>query len=162
MDQQIYTEAVERNSQRVFLLALSFTRHRQDAEDVTQTVFLKLWKHPVAFADETHMDKWLTKVTVNESRSLLRARARAPLSIDELDALGTAAREPEEFDLISAVMRLPDPLRAVIHLRYYEDLSIKEIARLLHLSQAAVKMRLVRARKQLKPLLTEEEDHETE
>ena len=94
LDKQIYTEAVRRNSQRVYLLALSFTRQRQDAEDVMQTVFLKLWKHPIAFTDETHMDKWLTKVTVNESRSLLRARAREPLSIDELEALGTAAGEP--------------------------------------------------------------------
>lgn len=157
MDQQIYTEAVKQNSQRVFLLALSFTRQRQDAEDVMQTVFLKLWKHPVAFTDETHMDKWLTKVTVNESRSLLRARAREPLSIDELEALGTTATEPVEFDLISAVLRLPEPLRAVIHLYYYEDLPVKEIASLLNISQASVKMRLVRGRKRLKSELTEGE-----
>lgn len=157
LDKQIYTEAVRRNSQRVYLLALSFTRQRQDAEDVMQTVFLKLWKHPVEFTDETHMDKWLTKVTVNESRSLLRARAREPLSIDELEALGTAAGEPEEFDLISAVLRLPEPLRAVIHLHYYEDLPIKEIADLLKISQAAVKMRLVRGRNLLKSALTEGE-----
>ena len=157
MDQQIYTEAVKRNSHRVFLLAQSFTRQRQDAEDVMQTVFLKLWKHPVAFTDETHMDKWLTKVTVNESRSLLRARARDPISYDELEALGAVAEQPEERELISAVMQLPEPLRAVIHLHYYEDLPIKEIADLLKISQAAVKMRLVRGRKQLQSLLEEGE-----
>ena len=157
LDQQIYTEAVRRNSQRVFLLALSFTRQRQDAEDVMQTVFLRLWKLPVVFSDETHMDKWLTKVTVNESRSLLRARAREPLSIEELEALGTTATEPENLDLISAVLRLPEPLRAVIHLHYYEDLPVKEIADLLNISQASVKMRLVRGRKRLKSELTEGE-----
>ena len=157
MDQQIYTEAVKRNSQRVFLLALSFTRQRQDAEDVMQTVFLKLWKHPVAFTDETHMDKWLTKVTVNESRSLLRARAREPISFEELEALGTVAEQPEERELITAVLQLPEPLRAVIHLHYYEDLPIKEIADLLKISQAAVKMRLVRGRNLLKSELMEGE-----
>ena len=157
MDQQIYTEAVKRNSQRVFLLALSFTRQRQDAEDVMQTVFLKLWKHPVAFTDETHMDKWLTKVTVNESRSLLRARARDPISIEELETLGAVAEQPEERELIAAVMQLPEPLRAVIHLHYYEDLPIKEIADLLKISQAAVKMRLVRGRNLLKSELMEGE-----
>ena len=160
MDRQTYTEAVERNSQRVFLLALSFTRQRQDAEDVMQTVFLKLWRHPIAFADDTHMDKWLTKVTVNESRSLLRARARAPLSIEELESLGAAAALPEDQALITAVMQLPEPLRAVIHLHYYEDLPVKEIAELIHLSQASVKMRLVRGRKRLRSLLTEEDEHE--
>ena len=157
MDQQIYTEAVKRNSQRVFLLALSFTRQRQDAEDVMQTVFLKLWKHPVDFTDETHMDKWLTKVTVNESRSLLRARARDPISYDELEALGAVAEQPEERALITAVLQLPEPLRAVIHLHYYEDLPVKEIADLLKISQAAVKMRLVRGRNLLKSALTEDE-----
>ena len=157
LDKQIYTEAVRRNSHRVFLLALSFTRQRQDAEDVMQTVFLKLWKHPVEFTDETHMDKWLTKVTVNESRSLLRARAREPISYDELEALGAVAEQPEERELIAAVMQLPEPLRAVIHLHYYEDLPIKEIADLLKISQAAVKMRLVRGRNLLKSELTEGE-----
>lgn len=157
MDQQLYTEAVERNSQRVFLLALSFTRQRQDAEDVMQTVFLKLWKHPVAFSDETHVDKWLTKVTVNESRSLLRARVRAPISLEELEALGAPAEQPEDRELISAVFRLPEPLRAVIHLHYYEGLPVKEIADLLSISQASVKMRLVRGRKRLKSELTEGE-----
>ena len=155
LDKQIYTEAVRRNSQRVYLLALSFTRQRQDAEDVMQTVFLKLWKHPVEFTDETHMDKWLTKVTVNESRSLLRARARDPISIEELETLGAVAEQPEERELIAAVMQLPEPLRAVIHLHYYEDLPIKEIADLLKISQAAVKMRLVRGRNLLKSELME-------
>ena len=157
MDKQVYMEAVNRNSHRVFLLALSFTRQRQAAEDVMQTVFLKLWKHPVAFTDETHMDKWLTKVTVNESRSLLRARARDPISIEELETLGAVAEQPEERELIAAVMQLPEPLRAVIHLHYYEDLPIKEIADLLKISQAAVKMRLVRGRNLLKSELMEGE-----
>ena len=157
MDKQIYTEAVRRNSQRVYLLALSFTRQRQDAEDVMQTVFLKLWKHPIDFTDETHMDKWLTKVTVNESRSLLRARARDPISIEELETLGAVAEQPEERELIAAVMQLPEPLRAVIHLHYYEDLPVKEIAALLSISQAAVKMRLVRGRNLLKSELVEGE-----
>ena len=141
----------------MFLLALSFTRQRQDAEDVMQTVFLKLWKHPVAFSDETHMDKWLTRVTVNESRSLLRARARDPISYDELEALGAVAEQPEERELIAAVMQLPESLRAVIHLHYYEDLPVKEIADLLKISQAAVKMRLLRGRNLLKSALTEGE-----
>ena len=157
MDKQAYTEAVRRNSQRVFLLALSVTRQRQDAEDVMQTVFLKLWKHPVAFTDETHMDKWLTRVTVNESRSLLRARGRAPISFEELEALGAVAEQPEERELITAVLQLPEPLRAVIHLHYYENLPVKEIADLLKISQAAVKMRLVRGRNLLKSELTEGE-----
>ncbi len=157
MNQQIYTEAVKRNSHRVFLLAMSFTRQRQDAEDVIQTVFMKLWKHPVAFTDETHLDKWLTKVTVNESRNLLRARAREPISYDELEALGAVAEQPEERELITAVLQLPEPLRAVIHLHYYEDLPVKEIADLLKISQAAVKMRLVRGRNLLKSELMEGE-----
>ena len=67
------------------------------------------------------------------------------------------AEQPEERELIAAVMQLPEPLRAVIHLHYYEDLPVKEIAALLSISQAAVKMRLVRGRNLLKSELMEGE-----
>jgi RNA polymerase sigma-70 factor (ECF subfamily) len=67
-----FTDALQRNGQRLYLLALSFTGSRQDAEDILQNTFLKLWQSSERFTDSTHMDKWLTRVVVNESRSLLR------------------------------------------------------------------------------------------
>ena len=106
LTEQAYTDAVLRNSQRIFLLALSFTRQRDDAEDVTQNVLLKLWKHRDKLRDPLHTDKWLTRVTVNECHSLLRFR-RESVSYEEIEALCAAPETPEEQGLIYAVLRLP-------------------------------------------------------
>lgn len=155
MTEQAYTDAVLRNSQRIFLLALSFTRQRDDAEDVTQNVLLKLWKHRDKLRDPLHTDKWLTRVTVNECHSLLRFR-RESVSYEEIEALCAAPETPEEQGLIYAVLRLPKEQRVVVHLYYYEELSVREIADLLHISENAVKKRLSRARATLRSLLKEE------
>jgi RNA polymerase sigma-70 factor (ECF subfamily) len=154
-----YKDAVRRNGQRIYLIALSFLRSPEDAEDVMQNVFLKLWQRRIGFADETHMDKWLTRVTVNECRSLFRSqRGELPLEAVE-GVLHAPSLEPEQ-DLVRAVMSLPESLRTVIHLFYYEELSVKEIASLLHLSQGAVKTRLSRGREKLKESLQEEQSNE--
>ncbi len=58
--------AVERNHKRLFIIALSYTKNHQDAEDILQNFFLKLWKHNREFTEENHMDKWLTRVCINE------------------------------------------------------------------------------------------------
>ena len=160
MTEQAYTEAVRRNSQRVFLIALSFTRQRADAEDVMQNVFLKLWKHRDKLTDREHVDKWLTRVTVNEARSLLRFR-QDTVSYEELEELCAAPSFSRQQDLIYVVMQLPKNQRTVVHLYYYEELPVREIADLLHISENAVKKRLARARETLRVRLKEEMDHES-
>lgn len=159
MTEQIYKEAVLRNSQRVFLIALSFTRQRDDAEDVMQNVLLKLWKYRDRLQDPIHIDKWLTRVTVNECRSLLRFR-RTSVSYEEIEALCAATEVPEEQGLIYTVLRLPKEQRVAVHLYYYEELSVREIANLLHITENAVKKRLSRARETLRKLLKEEPSNE--
>ena len=160
LTEQAYTDAVRRNSQRVFLIALSFTRNRADAEDAMQNVFLKLWKHREKLEDRTHIDKWLTRVTVNECRSLLRSR-RDVVSYEEIEELCAAPSFSREQDLLYAVLQLPKDQRTVIHLFYYEELSVREIAELLHLTQGAVKKRLSRAREALRNRLKEDPEYGT-
>ena len=153
-----YIDAVRRNSQRLFLIALTFTRRQQDAEDTMQTVFLKLWQHRGVFTDEAHMDRWLTRVCINESRSLLRRSWRKHVGLDEIAELTAAAPSEQDRTLLNAVLRLPTIYRTVIHLYYYEELSVKEIASLLHLSESAVKQRLSRGRKELRQTLEDENE----
>lgn len=160
MTEQACTDAVQRNSQRVFLIALSFTRNRADAEDVMQDVFLKLWKHREKLEDATHIDKWLARVTVNECRSLLRAR-RDAVSYEEIEELCAAPSFSREQNLLYAVLQLPKNQRTAVHLYYYEELSVREIAELLHITQAAVKKRLSRARETLRARLKEENEYGT-
>ena len=150
MDSNDFERVFKRNNKRLFLIALSFTANQYDAEDILQNSFVKLLKAKMEFEDDEHIDKWLTSVTVNESKNLLKSAFRKK-SADYEDYVATCSFESEKSeDLFNAVMSLPKKLRTVIHLFYYEDMPIKEIADMLNIKQSAVKTRLCRAREQLK------------
>ena len=150
MDSNDFEQTFERNNKRLFLIALSFTANQYDAEDILQKTFLKLLQTKTEFESDEHIDKWLTFVTVNESKNLLKsAFRRKNTDFEEYFATYSFDCEKSE-DLFNAVMTLPKKLRTVIHLFYYEDLPIKEIAEMLNIKQSAVKTRLCRAREQLK------------
>lgn len=135
----------------VYRLALSYTRNPAEAEDVCQTVFLKLMEQKSISAGKEK--QWLMQVTANQCRSLLRSswwRKTAPLE------------DPIPWEMgayhwvYQSVMALPPKYRVVIYLRYYELYSTAEIAALLKISQTAVTTRLNRARNLLKESLKEE------
>ncbi len=150
MDENVFESAFARNNKRLYLIALSFTGSRHDAEDILQNVFLKLFRNKAVFENDEHIDKWLTYVTVNESKNLLKSAFRKRKANFE-DCVETYSFDCEKSeDLFNAVMSLPKKLRTVIHLYYYEDMPIKEIADVLKIKQSAVKTRLHRAREQLK------------
>jgi len=156
MTENEFTSCVKRNNQRLFLIALSFTKSKDDAEDILQNIFLKLWKHKKPFHDAAHMDKWLTVLCVNESKNHLKSPFRKKNTpLNETDQLYTF-KEDYSYDLFSAVMSLPKEERIVIHLFYYEDMPLKEISGLLAIKENAVKARLYRARKNMKKILGDE------
>lgn len=106
MKQELFNSAVGRNSQRLYLIALSYTHNSSDAEDVLQNVFLKLWDYKKPFEDNTHMDKWLTCVTVNECKNLLKSPFhRKNQTADDL-ADSFEFHEERDIDLFRAVMKL--------------------------------------------------------
>ncbi len=134
----------------VYRLALSYTKSKEDAEDVCQTVFLKLMEQS---ALPKNVKAWLMQVTANTCRNLLRSswwRRTEPLADD------LPLSVPEDLsDIYQAVMSMTPKYRVVIYLRYYEGYSTKEIAELLKISQTAVTTRLSRSREMLKELLKE-------
>lgn len=156
MTQENFIGCVKRNNQRLFLIALSFTQNHSDAEDILQNVFLKLWKYEKNFESDTHIDKWLTLVCVNESKNYIKSPFRKRnVSLDESNETYTF-KEDDSYDLFNAVMSLPKKERIVIHLFYYEDMTIKDISSVLKVKESSVKTRLHRARKKLKEILGDE------
>ena len=151
-----FDEAVIRNNQRLYLIALSFTHNKYDAEDILQNTFLKLWKNSKPFVDNIHIDKWLTVVCINESKNNIKNlfRVHNELNIEVLDK--TTFDNENQYDIFNAIMSLPKNERTVIHLFYYEDLKTKEIAKMLKISESAVKTRLNRARNKIKLILGDE------
>lgn len=154
MTEDEFIGAVKAQNQRLFLIALSFTRNKTDAEDILQNVFLKLWKYDRKFESDEHRTKWLTCVTVNESKNFVKkAVFRYNTSLENEVGESYAFESSEDSDLFGAVMKLPVKLRTVIHLFYYEDMSVKEIADILGIKESACKTRLSRGRSQLKEIL---------
>lgn len=150
MDNNELERVFMQNNKRLFLIALSFTANQYDAEDILQNVFVKLFNSKISFENDEHIDKWLTVVTVNESKNLIKCAFRKKKTeLEESSSTYSFDCEQSE-DLFNAVMSLPKKLRTVIHLYYYEDMSISEISEILKIKQSAVKTRLHRAREQLK------------
>lgn len=156
MNENEFITIVKRNNQRIYLIALSYTQNSTDAEDIMQNVFTKLWKHSKPFENDEHIDKWLTAVCINESKDYIKNPFRKRnVPIDE--AVNTAVLDKAgNIDLFRAVMSLPTKERTIIHLFYYEDMSISDISRVLKIKESSVKTRLFRARKKLKVLLGDE------
>ena len=150
-------EIIRKYFDTVYRLALSRTNNRDWADEVVQDVFLRYIKSDKEFSDEEHIKAWLLTVTINCTKSLFSAylnRKNVPLTED------IVFETPERNDVYSAVAKLPAKYRTVIHLFYYEDLPIKQIAEIMDLKEATVKSLLHRARNMLKPLLGGREDYE--
>ena len=146
--------AMERYLDMVYRLAYARTGSKHDAEDVSQEVMLKLVKNASQIESEAHLKAWLIRVTVNQSNNLFRSawrRLTAPLE----EGLARVQEVPEgDGRLEEALEKLSVNLRTVVHLHYYEEMSIGEIANAIGVRPDAVKMRLSRARKILKQQLT--------
>lgn len=111
MTNDSFIYAVKRNNQRLYMLALSFTKSHYDAEDILQNVFLKLWKYNEIFENQEHMDKWLTRVCINESRNYIKLPFRKNTTLDDAKELYTFDKS-EDYDVFNAVMSLPKKERS--------------------------------------------------
>ena len=157
MDLEFQTIA-ERYSASLYRLAYSFLGSRQDAEDVLQEVFLKFLRKRPIFAEEHQLRAWLRTVTANQCRDMLRSPwRRRTLPLEEAVSQPEPAPDP---DVEAALSQLKPKDRAIVYLFYYEQCSSAEIAQTLHMTDAAVRSRLTRARQTLKTLLGGDEDGE--
>lgn len=155
MEKTDYDRAVRLCLDAVYRTALNCCRNPQDAEDVVQTAFLKLLECGTPFQDDEHVRRWLIRVAVNEAHSVWRSFWRRNVSSLEEQTQEPVFSQPENSDLFYAVQKLPVRYREVVHLYYYEEYSIREIAAILRISETAIQTRLMRARKKLKATLKE-------
>ena len=153
-----FTQLTTKYIDTVYRVALTRIKNVTEAEDITQTVFLKLYRESKPFVSEAHVKHWLIRVTVNECNKAFRNPFRG--AEDIADYANTLHFEtPEQSDLFDAVMDLPEKYRLPIFLYYYEDYSTAEISKLLKLPTPTVITRLRRGRERLKQKLEEAEYH---
>ena len=155
---QTVQELVARYQNNLFAVAFNVCKNAQDAEDVVQDTFLQYYTMQKEFDSEQHIRAWLIRVAINKAKNANRAFWRCnKLSLE--DYMETLTFEtPQSENLFETVMKLPEKYRIVIHLFYYEDYAVREIADILKLSESNVKVRLSRGRCLLKKALKEEWD----
>lgn len=118
-----------------------------------QNVFLKLLKTEKSFNNDEHIDKWLTVTCVHKCKDHFRLHfVKNTTQLDEVNDIYTFD-STEKLDIFNSIMSLPKNERVVVHLFYYEDLTIDEIAELIGSNSSTVKTRLRRARMRLKTIL---------
>lgn len=171
--QEKLQEKIDSYSDMLFKIAYARMGNRADAEDIVQETFYQYFRASRDFGNEEHEKAWLIRVTLNACHkvwrsSFYRRRSEMPdpeqLLAQEDQERGE--RSPEETFLdkeraravLEAVWKLPVTYRDVIHLFYYEELSVKEIAMILDRKVSTVTSQLTRGREILKKNLREEYD----
>lgn len=143
----------------VYRLAFSRLKNSFDADDIMQEVFLKYVKANMTYNDEEHRKAWLIKTTINATKTLLTSSwFRRHVSDDELEAFeGEEDKNLKELEdkstVYNAVSELPLKYRTVVHLFYYEDLPVQQIAQITGDKETTIKSQLHRARELLKEKL---------
>ncbi|MGI9861240.1 sigma-70 family RNA polymerase sigma factor [Moorella naiadis] len=157
--QQQLEYLMRRFGDKVLYLAYSYLHDRYLAEDVAQEVFIRVYTNLDKFQGRSSIYTWIYHITVNLCRDYLRAQSRRRLEPNRLlevavpDVEAMALANLEYRELWQAILQLPVTYREVIWLHYYDQLSLKDIAAILDISLAAVKIRLYRARQRLQQVL---------
>ncbi len=153
---QTLQELVERYQNSLYAVAFNVCKNAQDAEDVVQDTFLRYYTMKKEFDSEQHIRAWLIRVAINKAKNCNRTFWRRNKCSFEEYMETLVFETPQSESLFETVMQLPEKYRIVIHLFYYEDYSVREIAGILNLSESNVKVRLSRGRSLLKEVLKEE------
>jgi RNA polymerase sigma-70 factor (ECF subfamily) len=164
-DQQAWAELVAATHRDVYTLCLRILGDPDDAAEATQDAFLKVWRSLGTFRGDSMFTTWLYRVTTNTAISRLRSRTRRRShetgAEDEVLGQLSAAESTESTaatrfaldDLEGALALLPEHYRAAVVLRDVYGFGIAEIAKRLHISETAAKVRVHRGRRRLRELV---------
>lgn len=149
-----FREFYDRQVKRVYRLAMVMMGNISDAEDVTQTVFLKAWEKKPDFRDADHEIAWILTTTRNQCKDIHKSfyrRKRADLE---------NAPEPQvtletqmDSEIWEALQSLAEKYRMVLYLYYYEGYSLRELSVILRRRESTLQTQLATGRKQMKSLL---------
>ena len=155
MSKEQFESLAEKYMDMIYRVAYSWTKNSDDANDVTQDVFIQLYKTDREFESDSHIKNWLMKVTVKRCRMLFRSLWNKMEDIN--DYAETIGFEDEShLDLFLAVMKLDKKYRVPLMLFYYEGYSTKEISSFLGIPEKTISTRLFRAKAKLKDYLKED------
>ncbi len=149
---------IKEYSDMVYRIAMCYGRTKEDAEDIFQEVFLRLVRYMERLESIEHVRNWLIRVSVNCGKThRMKARKNQVLPLDEMLVAKEQTEQSDlEWKVYVAVKSLPEKYRIIIHLYYYEEMSVREISECLNRKEGTVKSQLARGRLLLKKKLGKE------
>ena len=155
MTHELFLEIYEKYKNTVYSVVFNYVKNTDDTADLMQDVFISLLNTNTEFESHEHLKAWLIRVSANKCKNFLRSRSHfsdTPIS-EEIPY----ESQQKDMDLLRLVLTLPEKYRIPIHLFYYEDYSIKQIASVLEMPEATVKIRLKRGREKLSKIMRKED-----
>ena len=158
-----FTHLVKTYETSVFRIVMGFVHQKEDAEDITQEVFVKAFQSLDRFAGRSSFSTWLYRIAIHTSLNELKRRKRQTLwsfAADMLQLPSTnknpeqaLAEKTEQDEIRKAIDRLPEKQRMAFILSRYEELPQRDVALIMEISEGAVEQLLLRARDNLKKTL---------
>lgn len=138
---------VKQYSEKLYWKVRRIVLSHEDANDVLQNVFIKVWSNLQNFQGKSSLSTWLYRIAINESLDFLRKQKLADkVSADEDDSVASRLMSDEYFDgdevqarLQEVVARLPEVQRTVFNLKYFEEMKYSEMSQILNTSEGALK-----------------------
>lgn len=160
LDQDDASRMIEEHTLEVYRCCLGMLRDCQLAEDASQETFLRALRRLSGFRQQSSERTWLLAIAINVCRDMLRKpyyrRVQPMAEVATAKPRELLAQVDERDGLVMAIQSLPDKQRAAVLLHYYCDLTVLEIAHVLHISRGTVSTHLMRARRVLYERLAEE------
>ena len=159
-DSNSFGVLVERYQNMVFALAFKMLKQREESEEVSQDTFIKVYKSLSKFHGESKFSTWIYRIAYNTCLDRIKKNSRFSNSI-EIDNIPTkdiqltdtifeGIERKERSEIVQRCMnQLPEDERVILHLFYFEELSLKEIVTIVSMTEGNVKVKLFRARKKL-------------
>ena len=159
-DRGAFEVLVDKYQGPLFNLALRMTQQYADAEDITQSVFLKAYEGLSSFAPGRKFFSWLYRIAVNETLNYLRGkRHQEPLTeemqAEDADQSREIARDEASARIQEALMELSVEYRTVVVLKHLQELPYADISQILDIPEKTVKSRLFTARMQMRQILVQ-------
>jgi len=163
-DTKAYAQLVNRYKDLVYTLAIRMLKNREEAEEVAQDAFVKVFKSLQQFKGDSKFSTWIYRVTYNtcldrikKNKKYLNDVAIDEFTFNKLDVIDNALEnmiKKEKQELIkNCIAKLPDDSSALLTLFYFEELSLDEISKIINIEANTVKVKLFRARKKLAIIL---------
>ncbi|SFW13456.1 RNA polymerase sigma-70 factor, ECF subfamily [Sinomicrobium oceani] len=154
---------VEKYKDMVFTLSIKMLKDREEAEEITQDVFMISYRSLREFRGDSRFSTWLYRIAYNKCLDVLKRKGRyvivdypdrlTGVPHEALNALQQIVEKDRNEAVRQAVKLLPEDDRVLVWMYYFDEMSIKEIAKVVNLSEANIKIKLFRSRKILYRLL---------